>query len=67
MAACAGHGLRGNAGHDMGMAHRHGFHPVRGNEYGRAVLRDAYQRRTILCCGSPGPSRMGSFSLMSAS
>ncbi|KAI4112401.1 MAG: hypothetical protein LQ345_006449 [Seirophora villosa] len=29
--SCLGHGLRGHTGHDVGMAHRHGFYPVRRN------------------------------------
>lgn len=42
MAGCTGHGLRGDAGHGMGMAHSYGFHPVCGNEHGRAMFLNAH-------------------------
>lgn len=64
--SCSGHGLRGHTGHDVGMAHRHGFYPVRRNEHGRTVLRHADQWRPILCCRGPGPAGMGPLGLLSA-
>lgn len=67
MAACSGHGLRGDTRHDMGLDRSHDLHSVRCNEHGRAMFRNADERRIILCCGSAGPSRMGSFGRMSAS
>ena len=49
-----GHGLRRDTGHGLGMAHRHGLHPMCGHEHGRALLVNAYKRRTILRFGRPG-------------
>ncbi len=55
-----GHGICGNARHGLGMAHRHGLHPMRRHEHGGALLVHADQWRSLLRIRRPGSSGMGS-------
>lgn len=54
-----GHGIRRHTGNGLGMAHRHGLHPMRRHEHGRAVLFDAYKWGALLRFGGSGATGMG--------